>query len=59
MEKYAWKATIKKGCIEEYIRRHNNLPEDMKICSHKQVYTIIPFGMSEMNYLVIMNVKKA
>jgi len=30
MEKYAWKATVKKGCIEEYIRRHNNLPEDMK-----------------------------
>lgn len=30
MEKYAWKATIKDGTIEEYIRRHDNLPEDMK-----------------------------
>ena len=30
MEKYAWKATIKDGTIEEYIRRHNNLPEEMK-----------------------------
>ena len=29
MEKYAWKATVKEGCIEEYIRRHDNLPEDM------------------------------
>lgn len=30
MEKYAWKATIKDGCLDEYIRRHDNLPEDMK-----------------------------
>ena len=30
MEKYAWKATIKDGCIDEYIRRHDNLPEDMQ-----------------------------
>lgn len=30
MEKYAWKATVKEGCIEEYIRRHDNLPDDMK-----------------------------
>ena len=30
MEKYAQKATIKEGCIEEYKRRHDALPEDMK-----------------------------
>ena len=30
MEKYAWKATIKEGCIEEYVRRHDNLPQEMK-----------------------------
>ena len=30
MEKYAWKATIKDGCIEEYVRRHDNLPQEMK-----------------------------
>ena len=29
MEKYAWKATVKDGCLEEYIRRHNELPEEM------------------------------
>ena len=30
MEKYAWKATVKEGCMDEYIRRHDNLPEDMQ-----------------------------
>lgn len=30
MEKYAWKGTVKEGCIDEYIRRHDNLPDDMK-----------------------------
>jgi len=30
MEKYAWKATIKDGTLEEYIRRHDNLPEEMQ-----------------------------
>lgn len=30
MEKYAWKATIVDGKIEEYIRRHQNLWPEMK-----------------------------
>lgn len=30
MEKYAWKAKIKEGSLEEYIRRHDNLPQEMK-----------------------------
>ena len=36
MEKYAWKATIKKGCIEEpgmqeeYKKRHDNIWPEMK-----------------------------
>lgn len=30
MDKYAWKATVKDGCIEEYIRRHNNIWDEMK-----------------------------
>ena len=29
MEKYAWKATINEGCLGEYKRRHNALPDDM------------------------------
>jgi len=24
-ERYAWKATVKEGCLEEYIRRHNEI----------------------------------
>ena len=31
MEKYAWKATIVKGQIEEYKRRHDNLWDEMKV----------------------------
>ena len=30
MEKYAWKATVKDGCIEEYKKRHDNIWEEMK-----------------------------
>jgi len=30
MEKYAWKATVVEGQIEEYIRRHDNLWDEMR-----------------------------
>lgn len=30
MEKYAWKATVVEGKIEEYKRRHDNLWQEMK-----------------------------
>ena len=30
MEKYAWKAKIVDGSLEEYIRRHDNLWDEMK-----------------------------
>lgn len=30
MEKYAWKATVVEGQIEEYIRRHNEIWPEMK-----------------------------
>lgn len=30
MEKYTWKATIKNGKLEEYVKRHNNLWPEMK-----------------------------
>lgn len=29
MEKYAWKATVKEGCLEEYKRRHNEIWREM------------------------------
>ena len=30
MEKYAWKAMVKDGCIEEYKKRHDNIWDEMK-----------------------------
>lgn len=30
MEKYAWKATVKDGMQQEYIRRHNEIWQEMK-----------------------------
>ena len=30
MERYAWKATVKEGMLEEYIRRHDNIWPEMK-----------------------------
>ena len=30
MEKYAWKAKIVDGALEEYIKRHDNLWDEMK-----------------------------
>jgi len=29
MEKYAWKGFVKEGCIEEYIKRHDDLWPEM------------------------------
>lgn len=28
-ERYAWKATVKEGCLEEYIRRHDEIWPEM------------------------------
>ena len=30
MEKYAWKAYVKDGCLNEYIKRHNEIWTEMK-----------------------------
>ena len=30
MERYAWKATVKEGMLEEYIRRHDEIWPEMK-----------------------------
>ena len=30
MERYAWKAVIKEGCKEEYIKRHDNIWPELK-----------------------------
>ena len=35
MERYAWKATVKEGMLDEYIRRHDNLWPEMKDMLHE------------------------
>ena len=35
MEKYAWKATVKPGCLEEYIRRHDNIWPELQEVLHR------------------------
>ena len=30
MERYAWKAVINEGCVDEYIRRHDEIWPEMK-----------------------------
>lgn len=30
MERYAWKATVKEGCLDEYIRRHDEIWPELK-----------------------------
>ena len=30
MEKYAWRATVREGCIEEYCRRHDAIWPELK-----------------------------
>ena len=31
MERYAWHARVKEGCIEEYKKRHDNIWPEMKV----------------------------
>ncbi|MBO5725793.1 MAG: L-rhamnose mutarotase [Clostridia bacterium] len=53
MEKYAWKATIKDGSLDEYIRRHDNLPDEMKEVLQKagiKNYTIWNVGNELFGY---------
>ena len=35
MERYAWKATVKEGMLEEYIRRHDEIWPEMKQMLHE------------------------
>ena len=30
MERYAWKAIVKDGCLDEYVRRHNAIWPELK-----------------------------
>lgn len=58
MEKYAWKATIKEGTLEEYIRRHDNLPQEMKDLLHEagiRNYSIWNVGNELFGYYECVN----
>lgn len=53
MERYAWKAIVKDGCIEEYIHRHNNIwPELSKLLKDAGIsnYTIWNVGNELFGY---------
>ena len=53
MERYAWKATVKDGMLEEYIRRHDNLWQEMKDMLHEagiRNYTIWNVGNDLFGY---------
>lgn len=43
MERYAWKAAVREGCLEEYVRRHREIwPEMLKLLKEAGIcnYTI-------------------
>lgn len=47
MEKYAWKAYVKDGCLDEYINRHNKIwPEMVEVLKNAGIknYTIWNVG---------------
>ncbi len=53
MEKYAWKGSVKEGCMEEYIRRHDEIwPEMLEVLKGAGIrnYTIWNVGHELFGY---------
>lgn len=53
MEKYAWKGYVKEGCLEEYIRRHDEIwPEMQAVLAEAGIvnYTIWNVGSELFGY---------
>ena len=53
MEKYAWKATVKNGCLEEYKKRHDEIwPEMIELLKNAGIcnYTIWNVGNELFGY---------
>ena len=53
MERYAWKATVKEGMLEEYVRRHNEIwPELTEVLRQAWIrnYTIWNCGSELFGY---------
>ncbi len=53
MEKYAWKAIVKDGCLKEYVKRHNEIwPEMIEVLKNAGIvnYTIWNVGNELFGY---------
>jgi L-rhamnose mutarotase len=53
LERYAWKAVVREGCLEEYIRRHNEIwPEMLEVLKQAGIvnYTIWNVGNDLFGY---------
>ena len=62
MERYAWKATVLPGKLEEYIRRHNEIWPEMKDVLHQagiHNYTIWNVGNELFGYYECYSVAEA
>ena len=62
MERYAWKATVKEGMLEEYIRRHDEIwPEMLEVLKEAGIvnYTIWTTGRDLFGYYECESVEKA
>ena len=62
MERYAWKATVLPGKLEEYIRRHNEIWQEMKDVLHQAGicnYTIWNVGDELFGYYECDSVEEA
>lgn len=58
MEKYAWRGKVREGCLEEYIRRHENLPDEMRDALRQagiRNYTIWNVGNDLFGYYECVN----
>lgn len=59
MERFAWKAIVKDGMLEEYKKRHDNIWPELKQVLKRLVLKTIQFGMLVMNYSAILNANEA
>ena len=62
MERYAWKATVLPGKLEEYIRRHDEIWQEMKDVLHAagiRNYTILNVGNELFGYYECDSVEEA
>lgn len=62
MEKYAWKAIVKDGMLDEYIKRHENIWEEMKDVLREagiKNYTIWNVGNELFGYYECESIKVA